>query len=451
MTINERLAAIKKEGCVCGQSHNQVLPELIAGNLVFPAFLKWLQSHRVGSIFMVADKNTYEAAGRDLHKELLFNRFKLALLVFEASPEPDESAVNHVLEHVPKDVSLLLFVGSGTLNDIGKMIAHECRLPYVIYATAPSMDGYTSSTASMLWKGRKVSLNAKAPDLVVAEYHVLQKAPKLTFQSGIGDMAAKAVSIPEWKVASLITGEPYCEAIASLVTSSLEDALTSVDKLMQREEDAVRRLFDGLILSGYAMNLAGHSRPASGTEHYVSHVWDMRAAALGKANDTHGRQCGVGTLLTFKLFAAIEKLSPSLDKAKAHIEAFDLIAYQDMLRDILGDAAEPLIELEKKEKKYEENTVLKHTKQIVEHWSEIVSCYEQAGRLRPLVEKAFSVSDTPQTVDDLTVPDPEPKTVLKATKDIRDKYVSTRLLFDIGELDAVLDRLLPDQEMSGSR
>lgn len=399
---------------------------------------------------MVADKNTYEAAGRDLHKELIFNRFKLDVLVFETSPEPDEWAVDHVQKHVPNDVDHLLFVGSGTLNDIGKMTAHECRLPFVIYATAPSMDGYTSTTASMLWQGRKVSLDAKAPDLVVADYQVLRQAPILTFQSGIGDMAAKAVSIPEWKVASLITGEPYCEAIASLVTSSLKDALASVDRLMQREEEAVRHLFDGLILSGYAMNLAGHSRPASGTEHYVSHVWDMRAAALGKENDTHGRQCGVGTLLTFELFAAIEKLVPSFDKAKAHIEAFDPIGYQDTLRDVLGEAAEPLIALEEKEKKYEKNAVLERAGQIARHWSEIVSCYEKASQMRPLIEKAFSISEAPQTVDDLTVADPESKAVLNATKDIRDKYVSTRLLFDIGELDAVLDRLFPDREMSES-
>lgn len=443
MTIEERLAHIKNEGCACGRNHDQELPELIAGNRVFPAFLTWLSEKNSGKIFLVADRHTYEAAGRELYQQLVFNRFKLEILIFEASPEPDERATHKVLADCPKDAELLLVVGSGTLNDIGKMAAKELKLPYVIYATAPSMDGYTSGTSSMLWHGRKVSLEAVAPDLVVADYDILRQAPIRSFQSGIGDMVAKAVSIPEWKVASLITGEHYCEDIANLVTSSLEDALASVDTLMERDEIAVRRLFDGLILSGFAMNLAGHSRPASGTEHYVSHIWDMRAASLHKSHDTHGRQCGVGTLLTLDLFASVNDLKPPFAKTYDQIDHFNLDEHHEMLRELLGHAAEPMIVLEESEEKYEKNKVAERAKKIESNWQMIVSCYQEALKLKPSVQKALAIVDAPQSVDALSVEDPEPKAVLKATKDIRDKYIVTRLLFDIGELETTLDNLFP--------
>lgn len=65
---------------------------------------------------------------------------------------------------------------------------------------------------------------------------------------------------------------------------------------MKGDKKAVTAVFEGLILCGAAMKFAGVSRPASGIEHYLSHIWDMRGVEFGTPVELHGIQCAVGTL-----------------------------------------------------------------------------------------------------------------------------------------------------------
>ena len=44
----------------------------------------------------------------------------------------------------------IIGVGSGTINDIGKLLANITGLNYAIVCTAPSMDGFASINSSMI-------------------------------------------------------------------------------------------------------------------------------------------------------------------------------------------------------------------------------------------------------------------------------------------------------------
>jgi glycerol-1-phosphate dehydrogenase [NAD(P)+] len=68
-------------------------------------------------------------------------------------------------------------------------------------------------------------------------------------------------------------------------------------------------LFDGLLLSGVAMSLAGSSAPASGGEHLVSHFWDMREPITGREAELHGLQVGVGIILSTACYARLSRLA----------------------------------------------------------------------------------------------------------------------------------------------
>ena len=103
-------------------------------------------------------------------------------------------------------------------------------------------------------------------------------------------MLAKYVSICEWRIANLITGEYYCETIAQMVRTALKKCVDNAEGLLKRDEEAIKAVFEGLIIGGVAMSYAGVSRPASGVEHYFSHVWDMRALEFGTNMDLHGIQ-----------------------------------------------------------------------------------------------------------------------------------------------------------------
>ena len=273
--------------------------------------------------------------------------------------EPDEANTGLAFMHYPADCDIVIGIGSGVINDICKIVSNVTSKPYTIVATAPSMDGYASATSSMTRDDLKISLPSKCPDVIIGDTDILCTAPVKMMQSGLGDMLAKYVSIAEWRIANIITGEYYCERVAQLVRSSLQKCIDNAPGLLNRDKNAVAAVFDGLVTCGAAMKLAVVSRPASGVEHYISHIWDMRGIEFDIPVEFHGIQCAVGTLMTAKLYEKLATVTPDKEKALKYAAEFDLKKWNDTLRSFLGKSAESMIELEKKEQKYNPQ---KHTR-----------------------------------------------------------------------------------------
>ena len=193
-----------------------------------------------------------------------------------------------------QNADLILAVGSGVIQDLCKYVSFFAHVPYMVVATAPSMDGYASASSSMTRDGLKISLPSRSADVIIGDTQILKTAPMHMLRSGLGDMLAKFISIAEWRIAHIITGEYYCEEVAKLIRSAVKKCVDNAEGLLAREDAAIEAVFEGLVIGGVAMNYAGVSRPASGVEHYFSHIWDMRALAFNTPMDFHGIQCAVG-------------------------------------------------------------------------------------------------------------------------------------------------------------
>ena len=173
--------------------------------------------------FLIADQNTHTAAGKQVQDILSCAGISLANCIFsETALEPDEHSVGRAMMYYEADCDVIIGVGSGVINDIGKIVANISGKPYIIVATAPSMDGYASATSSMTRDGLKISLPSKCADVIIGDLDILCHAPAKMMASDLGDMLAKYVSICEWRIANLITGEYYCEDIAQLVREALK-------------------------------------------------------------------------------------------------------------------------------------------------------------------------------------------------------------------------------------
>lgn len=89
-----------------------------------------------------------------------------------------------------------------------------------------------------------------------------------------------------------------------MIEEALNDAVRVIDKVRQRDEDAVGTLMAALVLSGLTIQMWGNSRPASGAEHHISHLWELNI--LQPENDgLHGEMVGVGTLVCKRLYEKI--------------------------------------------------------------------------------------------------------------------------------------------------
>ena len=167
--------------------------------------------------------------------------------------------------------------------------------------TAASVDGFCSSVAAMTWQGCKKTLTAVAPKIVVADLDIIKHAPIRLARSGFGDMIGKYVSLTDWELGSLLTGEFYCETIADMTRQATGKVLDSAEGILSGDGEAYENLMSGLLMSGLAMQMMGNSRPASGAEHHISHFIEMNPPAAENSCDAlHGDKVGVGTLLAVR-------------------------------------------------------------------------------------------------------------------------------------------------------
>ena len=245
-----------------------------------------------------------------------------------------------------------------------------------------------------------------------------------------------------------VAGEYYCEEIARLVRTSLQACVDHVDGLLRREDRAVEAVFRGLVYCGMAMSLAGVSRPASGMEHYFSHLWDMRGEEFGTPTSTHGIQCALGTLLAARLYDSVKSVTPQSDTALAYARSFDTDAWNQQLRDFLGKGAEQMILQERKEGKYDPQKHADRIRTIVARWGEITEIMEREIPSAARIEAILDAIGCPKTIEEIGLDADILPMTLRASKDIRDKYILSRLLWDIGLLDEYAEQMAdcPDRE-----
>ena len=283
----------KTSVCACGREHG--LTTVLA--VVDDGALKNVESYikevgLSGVSVAIYDENTYNAEG------LIRPRADYEIILPPENLHANEHGVALVKERMPKKCDYLIAVGSGTVHDITRYIAHEIGVPFVSCPTAASVDGFCSSVAAMTWCGFKKTFTAVAPTLVVADTEVISRAPMRLTRAGFGDMIGKYIALTDWRVSHILTGEYLCEEIFNLTKSATLDVMDSAEAIKSGDKSAYGKLIYGLLMSGIAMQMLGNSRCASGAEHHISHLIEMSAEGLGVSSDAlHGEKVGVGTLI----------------------------------------------------------------------------------------------------------------------------------------------------------
>ncbi|MGH2816615.1 MAG: sn-glycerol-1-phosphate dehydrogenase, partial [Actinomycetota bacterium] len=231
-----------------------------------------------GPVQVVADATTWrvageqvqaglEAAGQATQAPYRFPPDSVVLATYDNVERVRDALAGH--DAVP------VAVGSGSLNDIVKRAAHEAGRPYVVVATAASMDGYSAFGAAITRDGYKQTMTCPAPRAVVADLEVLAGAPPAMTASGYGDLLGKVTAGADWLVADALGVEPVDPQVWELVQGPLREAVGRPGELAAGDQEALERLVEGLVMSGLAMQAHASSRPASGAEHQFSHLWEM--------------------------------------------------------------------------------------------------------------------------------------------------------------------------------
>ena len=142
--------------CKCGKQHI-FTSQVIVKEGALSELPRLMKQYSAKKVFLIADQNTYQAAGKQVWEILESSGIRIASCIFGADPlEPDEHSVGRAIMYYESDCDVVIGVGSGVINDISKIVANVAGKPYIIVGTAPSMDGYASATSSMTRDGLKI-------------------------------------------------------------------------------------------------------------------------------------------------------------------------------------------------------------------------------------------------------------------------------------------------------
>ncbi len=430
---------IRPEGfsCGCGRHHGVDCKFLRIGRDAILALPEALQAVGVSHPFIVCDVNTRRAAWDKVKGVLDAAGVSYQLHCFHnAQVEPDEHAVGELCMAIEPECDSVLAIGSGVINDCCKVLAHACRLPQMVIGTAPSMDGYASNSSSMIRARCKYTLYNACPAAIIADTLVLKDAPERMLWAGLGDMLAKYIALCEWRITAMINGEYYCEDVAALMRASLKKIVTAAPRLMERDPEVIGAVVEGLILSGIAMAFAQVSRPASGIEHYFSHLWEMFALDRGLPLELHGIQVGVGTYLALNIYDEIRKLRPSREQAEEAMARFDPAAWEENIRRVFGQAAQTLIDSEYNTW-HKNDPAARHARmeKIVDNWDEILRIIdEELPATRDIVSLMEQVG-MPIHPEEIGQSEQDVRDAFQCGRDTRDKYLTSSLLWDLGLLE----------------
>lgn len=432
----EELVAAQEHACACGRRHSCGLHYLKIGSGAVKYLPEALQAAGGTRPFIVCDKHTEAAAWGKVEPVLAAAGIDYCKFVFPMEHvEPDEYAVGACVMAFDPRCDVILGIGSGVVNDCCKVLAHATGRKSAILGTAPSMDGYASNSSSMIRDRIKVSLYNACPVAIVADTDIIRQAPMRMLWAGLGDMLAKYIAICEWRISNLVTGEYYCENIAGLMRTALAKIVAVAPRLKDRDAEAVQATVEGLVLSGLAMAYAEISRPASGLEHYFSHLWEMMALDRGTPYELHGIQVGVGTLLTLKLYDQIRALTPDRARAEAFIRGFSDEDWQAQTRRIFGKAAQAVIDAEHQAQ--HKNDPERHARRldnIIAHWGDILRVIDEELPATGDIEALMSSLGMPMKPEDIGISREDTVNAFIGSRDIRDKYLTSSMLWDLGLL-----------------
>ncbi|MBE6071401.1 MAG: iron-containing alcohol dehydrogenase family protein [Clostridium butyricum] len=197
---------------------------------------------------------------------------------------------------LPNDVEALIGVGGGKAIDAVKYMGFLKKMPFISIPTSTSNDGFSSSGASLLVNGRRMSLPAKTPYGIIVDIDVIKGAPEKFIFSGIGDLVSNITALYDWKFEEE-NGKTIVDDFATMISKKAVNSFVRTKFESIKDDLFLKELVDSLTLNGISMEIAGDSSPASGGEHLISHALDK---FLDKP-ELHGIQVGIATYIMAKV------------------------------------------------------------------------------------------------------------------------------------------------------
>ena len=325
---------------------------------------------------------------------------------------------------------------------------------YQSFATAASMNGYTSAIAAVLSRGVKRTLPAQQPEAVFADIDVISSAPAYLNRAGFGDLLSKPYSNADWLLSHYVRGVPYDARPGKLLDEAYDALLQCATAVGRGEADGIGTLTRTILLSGFTMAIAGTSAPASGGEHLVSHYWDMEQHCRNEALfGLHGTQVGIATRQSALLFERLVALEASDIDVDAAVARRGDASWLDGLAELHPRLTPAVIEEVRAQitaKQKHSEALREELTTVRDRWEEIRAGVKASLVPSERISKALVEAGAADRPSAIKVDREHAVHTQRVCRQIRSRYVALDLMDDLGKLDAWAAEVVDAVESCGN-
>jgi glycerol-1-phosphate dehydrogenase [NAD(P)+] len=335
--------------------------------------IQYCETNHHDSFLLVADRNTYPVLGQAVESALRSHGWDLKSVVFDA-PEvvPDEEFIVQVLMEADAVERTYLAVGSGTITDITRFASHRTRRPFISLPTAPSVDGFTSPSASLVIGSIKQTVMAQPPLAVIADLATLAAAPQKMIAAGFGDILGKAIALADWQISHLVWDSTMDVGIIARVRKTLGECMDAAGEIGRATPEGVQKLMFSLFDSGMCMLDFGNSRPAAGAEHYMSHFLEMKLIREKRPAVLHGAKVGLCTIYAAELYSRLRAVDRETAARRFQVTPKpDREADIERIHTVYGSIADKLVIEQEPYLNITPNAYTRLQEHILERWDQI--------------------------------------------------------------------------------
>ncbi|MFN8444325.1 MAG: sn-glycerol-1-phosphate dehydrogenase [Caldilineaceae bacterium] len=396
--------------------------------------LTFCKENQLHDLLVVSDRNTRRVLGQRVEEALKGADFDVKSAFFdEDEPVADGEHVMHVLLACDRKPRTFIAIGGGTITDITRVVSHRTRCEFISMPTAPSVDAYASIGAPLIINGVKISIWAHAPIAIIADIDVLCNSPRAMIAAGFGDMIAKFTSVADFRLGALVWNEPFDPEIADRMAQTAIISAQNAEKIGSGSAEGVKALLEQLIESGYIMLDFGNSRPASGTEHHYSHLWEMKLLQEGRHGILHGAKTGFATTLGAQMYETVRNMSRS--EASDRLEASNLPnrdAEIAKIRTVYGQLADEVIATHKGFINMTEAQYDQLKQNILDHWDEVQAVAATVPSPAELVQMLKAVGG-PTSITELGLTEEDYQLADDNAHYLRERFTVRKLMRVLGE------------------
>lgn len=429
--------------CSCGRTHSTGLEGCTVGAGVLTSLVDYVEKYGFKKVYVACDEITYGIAGEKVMNILHDANINAKAHVFTGGRFiPNEESLGKLMIDAPRDLDLVVAVGTGSINDMCRFFSYQMNVPYAIVATAAPMDGFASSGAALMVDNIKQTIPAQTPLFIIGDTDILCGAPARMISAGLGDLLGKFTCLNDWRISKIVNDEYYCDTVVNLVKDCIENVLKNADKAASRDPKVIGDIMEGLVLTGVAMSFVGNSRPAAGCEHHLNHYWEAIEIQNGQIPVLHGIEVGLAEVVILKMTEFLRESRPDFDAAREKAKQYDQAAWEEKMKEVYGTASDAIIELEHESKKNDPEGRLKRIDKIEENWDEIVKLMNDYMPSAERLIEILTSLDAPYFPSQVGFSDEMLYNALVYGKENRARYTLLSMMGDLGVLEDLAKKVV---------